>query len=420
MHKRRMKISGAKIYDPTSGEEGKQRDIFTDGSTIVSSGTSGASEKVIDASSLVCMAGALDIHTHLLALSQLARLTGSALLAEFADPIKIMESYRALGYSFFVEAGVTDEQAADLENSADRFPISHGLLSLSGKKSGGLFLAAKHVGEKGVAKLLAGIDSEKGGAAPRVHLPHLAAGEGFSTLESFLQKLGGRRCHISHLSHHCFDRVGKKLVPAAQKAARLLDKHKNVTFDSAPISFGSTLIFTAEKTLSDRIASVAKKERVGHPKSPYTALPYNYLKECYIDAMLWINGMEFLLYLEDLSKASLSVDFPSGGRLESYPFIIACLMDREKRNAFLRVLNPDAVNASTLKSIKREYSLFEIAAITRSSPAAACAFDNRGSLREASLADIVLYEPHSDIEKMFANPRHVIMGGEPLRAAELL
>jgi formylmethanofuran dehydrogenase subunit A len=418
-----MKISGAKIYDPTSGEEGKLRDIFTDGSTVVSSAASRTGrtpEKVVDASSLVCMAGALDIHTHLLSLSQLARLTGSGLLAEFADPIKIMESYRALGYSYFVEAGVTDGQALDPESSAGRFPISHGLLSLSGTKSSGLFLAAKHVGEKGVENLLADLDTGKCSVAPRVHLPHLAAGEGFATLENFLQKLSGQSCHISHLSHHCFERSGKKLVSAAQKAARLLNKYKNVTFDSAPISFGSTLIFTAEKALSKRIASVAKKETISHPKSPYTALPYNYLKDCYTDAMLWINGMEFLLYLEDVSKAALSVDFPSGGRHESYPFIIACLMDRDKRNAFLHTLNPDAVKASTLGSIKREYSLFEIARVTRSSPAAACGFENRGSLREGSVADIVLYEPHGDIEKMFANPRHVIMSGEPLTAAELL
>jgi len=412
-----MKISGAKIYDPTSGENSVSRDLFTDGSVIVSSGKG---EKAIDASSLVCMAGALDIHTHLLALSQLARLTGSPALAEFTDPISIMEKQRALGYSFFVEAGVTSAQAADLEKSGRWFPISHALLGFAGNEGGIPFLSTKHVGEKAVEKLLTEFDQKKRGVPPRVHLPHLAGSEGFSTLESFLQKLGTRRCHISHLSHHCFEYSGKRLVPAAQKAARLLGKHENVTFDTAPISFGHAVIFTAEAELSERIASIAKKETVGHPASPYRAVPYEYQKERYIDSLLWINGMELLLYLEDLSKGSLSVDFPSGGKVESYPFIISCLMDREKRNAFLNTLNPDAVKASSLPSLKREYSLYEIARITRSSPAAACALNSRGSLREGSIADIVLYEPHGDIEKMFAKPRHVIMGGEPVTAAKIL
>jgi len=412
-----MKISGAKIYDPADGVDGKPRDLFTDGSVIVSSGTS---EKVMDASSLVCMAGALDIHTHLLALSQLARLTGSPALAEFADPTGIMEKQRALGYSYFVEAGVTGAQAADLENSGRRFPISHALLALAGTKSGVPFLSTKHVGEKAVEKLLTDTGKKKHGAAPRVHLPHLAAGEGFSTLESFLQKLGGRSCHISHLSHHCFERSGNRLVPAAEKAARLLGKHQNATFDTAPISFGRTVIFTAEAELSDRIALAAGKKTIGHPASPYRAVPYVYQKERFMDSLLWINGMELLLYIEDLSKASLSVDFPSGGKVESYPFIISCLMDREKRNAFLNTLNPDAVKASSLPLLKREYSLYEIARITRSSPAAACALDSRGSLREGSIADIVLYEPNGDIEKMFAKPRHVIIGGEPVTAAKIL
>ena len=255
---------------------------------------------------------------------------------------------------------------------------------------------------------------------PRVHLPHLGEGEGFSTLESFLQKLRGRSCHISHLSHHCFECSGKRLVPAARKAARLLDKYENVTFDTAPISFGGAVIFTAEAELSGRIASATGKKSIGHPASPYRAVWYEYQKERYIDSLLWINGMELLLYIEDLSKVSLSVDFPSGGKVESYPFIIACLMDREKRNAFLNTLNPDAAKTSTLRSLEREYSLYEIARITRSSPAAACALNNRGSLREGAIADIVLYEPRTDIEKMFANPRHVIIGGRPVTAAGLL
>ena len=412
-----MKITGAKIYDPASGENSLSRDIFTDGSVIVSP-CAGVrplrDEKELGAANLVCMAGALDIHSHLLALSQLARLTGHASLAEFDNAAHIMEIYRSLGYSYFVEAGLTSAQADDLENAKLRYPISYALLGFAGSGSGRRFLAAKHVGENAVEKLLTSLVEKKDGVAPRVHLPHLAGGDGFLTLENFLQKLGGRRCHISHLSHHCFERSGKKLLPAAQKAARLLGKHENITFDSAPISFGSTVIFTAEKALSDRIASAAKKESVEHPASPYTALPYVYLKECYIDSMLWINGMEFLLYFEDLSKLSLSLDFPSGGKVQSYPFIISCLMDRDKRNGFLRTLNPDAVKASSLPSIKREYSLYEIAAITRSSPAAACAFENRGNLREGSIADIVLYEPQADIEKMFANPRHVIISGEPL------
>lgn len=409
-----MKISGAKIYDPASGHDGNPRDIFIDGSVIVSSGKG---EKVIDASSLVGMAGALDIHTHILALSQLARLTGSPALSEFADPTGIMNNYRALGYSYFVEAGVTSAQAAEMEKS--RYPISHALLGFAGTKSGP-FLSTKHVGEKAVEKLLTEPGGKKRGAVPRVHLPHLGEGEGFLTLESFLQKLGGRNCHISHLSHHCFERSGKKLFPAAQKAARLLGKHQNVTFDSAPVTFGRAVILTAETELSDRIASAVKKETVGHPASPYRAVPYEYRKERYIDSLLWINGMEFLLYLEDLSKLSLSVDFPSGGKVESYPFIIACLMDREKRNAFLDTLNQEAAKTSTLPSIKREYSLYDIARITRSSPAAACAVHNRGNLREGSVADIVLYDPRTDIEKMFANPRHVIMGGRPVTAAGLL
>jgi formylmethanofuran dehydrogenase subunit A len=65
-----------------------------------------------------------------------------------------------------------------------------------------------------------------------------------------------------------------------------------------------------------------------------------------------------------------------------------------------------------LKDIDREYSLYEIATLTRAAPAKILGLADRGHLGAGAAADIVLYEPDDDPEVMFAKPRYVFKDGE--------
>ena len=64
------------------------------------------------------------------------------------------------------------------------------------------------------------------------------------------------------------------------------------------------------------------------------------------------------------------------------------------------------------KDIQREYSLYEIAIMTRAAPARILGLADRGHLGIGAAADVVLYEPHADPEIMFAKPRYVFKDGE--------
>jgi len=87
------------------------------------------------------------------------------------------------------------------------------------------------------------------------------------------------------------------------------------------------------------------------------------------------------------------------------------LTDRSFRNDMLATINPDAANASHLGSLKREYSLYEIAIMTRAGPAKSLGLKNKGHLAPGADADVVVYREHANRERMFSNPEYVFKGG---------
>jgi formylmethanofuran dehydrogenase subunit A len=87
-------------------------------------------------------------------------------------------------------------------------------------------------------------------------------------------------------------------------------------------------------------------------------------------------------------------------------------MDRTFRNNMLERLHPEAQKATHLASIEREYSLYEIAIMTRAGAARLVGLADRGHLGVGAAADITVYTDHDDREKMFATPDYVFKDGE--------
>ncbi|MEE8483465.1 MAG: amidohydrolase family protein [Nitrospinota bacterium] len=412
-----MKIAGANVVDPantvigTAGTPSTARDIFIS-DKIISAADPGTGQS-IKGGGCIAMAGALDIHAHLFGPSQLAHLTGAAFLEPYLSVDSVAEKCLKLGITFLVEAGLTNKQAEPI-NIGKEPPVDFAFLHL---ENGGEtaednfgFLTLKFVGDGGIEKFFNYAKDTP--LTPHIHLPHLADNAGYETLKTFIERLGGRRAHLSHLSHYAFAQKHGRLSLAVNETAQILNDNPNVTFDCSPIVFGKTCVFSVDGDAAKRAASVSGTEPVSHRGSPYWAAPYVYKKENFVDSMLWISGIELALRVDDPARFALSLDFPSGGDFSAYPEIIACLMDKEKRDKVFYGLNAEARVRSSLESIEREYSLYEIAAITRSSPAAILGVKERGHLGIGAAADVVLYRESDDREKMFKNPQTVIKNGK--------
>ena len=89
-------------------------------------------------------------------------------------------------------------------------------------------------------------------------------------------------------------------------------------------------------------------------------------------------------------------------------------MDYDYRNENIDYLNKESVNISYLKDIKRTYSLYDIAIMTRSSPAKILGLNDRGSLKDGRIADIAIYDPRKKIDAMFKEAKYVFKNGEEI------
>ena len=87
-------------------------------------------------------------------------------------------------------------------------------------------------------------------------------------------------------------------------------------------------------------------------------------------------------------------------------------MDKTFRNEAFAKLNLDAQAMSNLPSLTREYSLFEIAIMTRAGAAKLIGLNNCGHLGAGAQADITVYTDQADKEAMFGRPDYVFKNGE--------
>jgi formylmethanofuran dehydrogenase subunit A len=108
----------------------------------------------------------------------------------------------------------------------------------------------------------------------------------------------------------------------------------------------------------------------------------------------------------------LSTDHPNGASFMAYPALIRLLMDRAHRDAQLATVNRSLLAGSALADgLAREYTLNEIAIITRAGPARLLGLADKGHLGIGADADVSVYAPDADAARMFATPRYVVKAG---------
>ena len=142
--------------------------------------------------------------------------------------------------------------------------------------------------------------------------------------------------------------------------------------------------------------------------------PIKYRNKSLVHAWQWAIGLEWYLMVQDPWRVVMSTDHPNGGSFLAYPQIIRLLMDRTYRADVLQTVHPKVRERSALRNLDREYTLSEIAIITRAGPAKILGLKNKGHLGPGADADITLYTPHEDKEQMFSLPRYVIKSGRLL------
>src|SRR5687767_14243701 len=137
-----------------------------------------------------------------------------------------------------------------------------------------------------------------------------------------------------------------------------------------------------------------------------------YKDKAAVSSLQWAVGLELFLLSNDPWRVVLSTDHPNGGSFLSYPALIQLLMDRTVRDDTLKRLNARFLAGSALADgLAREYTLNEIAIITRAGPARLLGLRAKGHLGVGADADVTVYSRDPDIATMFSTPRYVVKAG---------
>ena len=237
-----------------------------------------------------------------------------------------------------------------------------------------------------------------------------------STLET-IRAAEGLRIHMTHTQFMSYGTEGdQKFSSGAARLAELVNKTSNVSIDVGQVMFGQTCTASGDSMRQYAIGKSA------HPKKPVTmdiecdagcgVVPMRYRDKSFVNALQWAIGLETFLLVDDPWRMFLTTDHPNGAPFYTYPHLIRLLMDKSFRDDAFQKINADAQGASILPTIAREYTLDDIAILTRAGPAKSLGLKDRGHLGVGAAGDITVYKDDPNREAMFATPAMVFKNGE--------
>jgi formylmethanofuran dehydrogenase subunit A len=232
-----------------------------------------------------------------------------------------------------------------------------------------------------------------------------------------MRSLEGHRGHLTHIQFHSYGGNLDDQSTFCSKVPELVEyfnSHPNLTLDVGQVMFGDTTSMTGDGPLGYYLHQVFGRKWFNadtEMEAGCGIVPIEYKDKSLVHTLQWAIGLEWYLLAEDPWRIAMSTDHPNGGSFLAYPEIIALLMDRTRREELLQKAPRGFRERCTLADLSREYTLNEIAIITRAAPARMLGLDRKGHLGPGADADVTIYSRGDDIQKMFEMPRYVIKNG---------
>ncbi len=447
-----LKIANGRVYDPKNRVDGEVRDIYFDNGRIVS-GMDGPCE-TFDASGCAVMAGGIDVHSHIAG-------EPLELLRDAGNPVvptvdRLGRDYARMGYTLAANAAmpalaarrtIVEENAIPGLDTANLVWVGENpvlldlavngtdgeldqyvswLLSVSGAR--GLKLINPRAGAEDGELPYPRLIDRLLGVCGRLSLPHplhlhhpfLGQMGAYEAVTRTIERAEGRRMHLAHLQFYGYRHdKGGRMVSAAGELADAVNAHKNITVDVGAVAFGNAAVVTADAGFAKKLARGRSgfRSELWEADGAFGVLPLVYDADNAAGATQFLTGLELMLRIDDPSRVFLTTDHPNGGPFTAYPHLIPLLTDKPFRDEALKKLNPRALSRSAVPSIKREYTLGEIARMTRSGPADLLGFRSKGHLGVGADGGVAVYREREDKEAMFAHAEAVFRGETRVYAA---
>ena len=249
-----------------------------------------------------------------------------------------------------------------------------------------------------------------------VHCNNLGMPGNFKTALETIAAAEDLPLHLAHLQFYGYGAEGKQgISSAAPQLAEAVNATKNVTIDVGQAMFGQTV------TISSDVLRQFAARGFAHP-SKYVifdgdsngggVVPFEYKAGSFFNAVQFAVGLELFLLIDDPWRVFFTTDHPNGAPFTVYPELFALLMDKDLRAQWLARIPAEAAAMTTAPSLSREYTIYEIATMTRAAPARLLGLSDRGHLGVGGRADIALYRPGRDLAAMFRSAARVYKDGD--------
>ncbi len=406
-----IQIRNGAVYDPANGLEGEKMDIFVEGGKIVDEIKP---DEIIDATDKTVMAGGIDVHSNVATYGlNLARFTfGFPTVGEIGD------TYARMGYTHVNEPLMTLNTASYVHHELSSIPLvdTSALLVLS------LYDIDKEIREgdkasvKSALPLLLDLTKSIGIKIYDIRVRY--AKKGF-----FYRDIDVTKC-----LKFFYDLVEEPKI-LLRTYPELLDEDTSVLRGFGMAHIGSGIDNDARYEAAIEILNKGGAVDLGIV-SPYQdeavnmRIGYGAATEKFVSMDIGLEqpliisevdekregnnkslrfALDALEYLPS-SNIAFSSDSPSGCMFSSYPKLFAWLLSRRNR----KELRPDV-----------EYSLYELAEITRTNPARQLGLENKGHLGIGADADIAIYDLDEntgwrELEKRLGNCSFLLKDGETI------
>lgn len=251
-----------------------------------------------------------------------------------------------------------------------------------------------------------------------IHCNRLGLPGNWTTTLETMRAVEGHRAHFTHIQFHSYgggpDDQGT-FRSRAPELAEYVNAHSNLTVDVGQVLFGETTSMTGDGALGHYLHRVTGRKWFNGEtecEAGCGIVPITYRDKSLVNALQWAIGLEWYLLVRDPWQVAMSTDHPNGGSFLAYPEIVALLMSRDYRCEQLKRLPPGLVGRCVLPDLDREYTLNEIAIVTRAGPARMLGLTHKGHLGVGADADVTVYTHGPDARAMFELPRLVFKAGE--------
>ena len=249
-----------------------------------------------------------------------------------------------------------------------------------------------------------------------VHCNNLGIPGNVKTAIDTINALAGSPVHLAHVQFYSYGVEGERgFSSAAAQLADAVNGAPHVTVDVGQVMFGQTVTVSSDilrQFAAMSFASPRKSVIIDGDSNVGGIVPIRYRHSSFTNAVQWAAGLELFLLIDDPRKVFFTTDHPNGAPFTSYPELFGLLMDRDLRASWIESLPKGAIAMTTLPAIKREYTLTEIATMTRSAPAQLLGLADRGQLAPGALADIAVYDDLRDRPAMFRAAHLVFKDGQ--------